>query len=441
MRMMGSIKPSSRAETSRLMYDLAEELFPYCRSITGDGLRKTLLRIQKELPELIVHAVPSGTACFDWVVPDEWNISSATLTAPDGTVVADFQSSNLHVVNYSVPVDMMLSLTDLQSHLYSIPEQSDAIPYVTTYFDRQWGFCLTERVRKSLKDGIYHAKIESTLSPGELNYGELFIPGRSPEEILISVNVCHPSMANNELSGPVLATYLAKALVQRDKRRFSYRFVFVPETIGAIAFISANINTLREKVIAGFVLTCIGDDRCYSYLASRKGDTYTDRVAKHVLQHIDPNFITYSYLDRGSDERQYCAPGVDLPVVVLTRSKFRTYPEYHTSLDDMGFISPKALGDSLAMVEACIDAIEDDEIFRATMLCEVQLGRRGLYKEIRDRTYEGDPRLRMDILAYCDGENSLLDIADLLDRPISDIVRCANELREHGLLETAQAPD
>ena len=416
------------------MHDFAASLFPICRSITGNGVRKTLAEIRNHLPMLTIHEVPSGTRAFDWVVPDEWNITAARLTAPDGRVVADFDNHNLHVVGYSEPVDCILPLERLQHHLYSLPEMPDAIPYVTSYYERNWGFCLPFRVRETLSPGAYHVKIESKLGPGSLTYGEIVIPGETAHEVFLSTYICHPSMANNELSGPVVTTWLAKWLLEHA-RRLTYRIVFIPETIGSIVYLSRNLEALRRSVVAGFNISCVGDDRCYSFLPSRNGNTLSDRVARHVLERVAPDYKRYSYLDRGSDERQYCAPGVDLPICSVMRSKYGCYPEYHTSADDLNLVTPTGLKGAYKVLRSCLEILEANRLWSGSVLCEPQLGKRGLYPTTSTRESGAATQTMMDLLAYADGNHDLLDISEIIH---SDTLECANiarTLAEHGLLK------
>lgn len=425
--------PSSH-DQGQFMHTLAERLFPITRSITGDGVRQTLQILQEFLPGLVMHEVPSGTQSFDWTVPQEWAIRDAYVEDPSGNRIIDFKDSNLHVVSYSTPINAVMPLAELQSHLHSLPEQPDAIPYVTSYYNPAWGICLTDRQRQKLVDGDYRVVIDSELFDGHLTYGELVLPGDSREEVFVSTYVCHPSLANNELSGPVVATALARWVASLSKRRFTYRFVFIPETIGALTYVSQHLEHLKEHVVAGFNLTCIGDDGDYSYLASRLGDTRLDAIGRHVVS-LSEQPVYYSYLDRGSDERTYCAPGIDLPLISLMRTRYGNYPEYHTSLDDLTVVTPTGLQGGLNLVRDCIEVLEHDGVFRATVLGEPQLGRRGLYHRMHSKTVADVILLRTHVLAYCDGQHSLFDIAALLRRPFSDVHSVAQELLEHGLLE------
>lgn len=417
------------------IHRFASQLFPMNRSLTGVGVRETLQCIKEKLPDLEIHSVPSGSKAFDWEVPQEWFISDAFIVTPDGTRICDFQVNNLHILGYSCAVDEVLPLHELQKHLHSLPDQPDAIPYVTSYYQKNWGFCISENERKQLVDGNYRVKIDSKHFNGHLNYGELEIKGRSSSEIFISCYICHPSMANNELSGPCLTTFLARWVSSLTEREHTYRFVFLPETIGSICYLSKNIEYLKCSVIAGFNLTCIGDERQYSLLPSRLGNTLSDKVARHVLKHIAPSFVEYEWRHRGSDERQYCAPGVDLPIATLMRSKFGEFPEYHTSLDNLSdVVTPTGLEGSFQLVKLVIKTLESIEKRNSMHLCEPQMGRRGLYSSISKRGSHLNGRLLMDVLTFCDGQHDCIDIADKLLVPAWEVGDALQELLSHKLI-------
>jgi aminopeptidase-like protein len=416
------------------MYRWASDLFPICRSITGDGVRETLSYLKRIVPGMTVHEVPSGTRAFDWTVPDEWNIRAAWIADESGRRVVDFAVNNLHVVGYSIPVDTWLTLEELQPHLYSIPDQPDAIPYVTSYYVRRWGFCISQNERDRLKPGRYHVVIDSTLAPGSLTYGEVLIPGNEEAEVLLSTYVCHPSMANNELSGPVVTTALARWISSAPRRRYSYRVLFIPETIGSIVYLSRHLEEMKRRTIAGFVVTCVGDDRAYSLLRSRAENTVADKAAELVLRHHAPDYVEYSYLQRGSDERQYCSPGVDLPVVSIMRASYNAYPEYHTSLDDLTVISPSGLQGAFDAIRKTIELLEENYTYKVTVLCEPHLGGRGLYPTLGTRGSVPSVRSLTNFLAYADGTRDLVNLAQLIGISAEEAIEIAARLVSAGLI-------
>lgn len=417
------------------MYNLAARLFPICRSITGDGFRKSLDIIRETVPEIKVYEVPTGTQAFDWTVPKEWNCKGGGIYRLNGEKVIDFKDTNLHVLGYSQPVDKVVSREELLQHVYTLPEQPDWIPYVTSYYVERWGFCMSENQKQSLEDGQYRVLVDATLEDGSLTYGELIIPGETEEEIMLSTYLCHPSMANDELSGPVVQAELAKYIQSLPRRRYTYRLVFIPETIGSLVYCSRNLDVLQRNVKAGFVLCCIGDTRTYSYIASKYEDTLADRVMQNVLKFHYPDYIKYSYLKRGSDERQYCSVGIDLPVCGFCRSKHQEYPEYHTSADDMNFISPEGLEGSYDVMVKVINALENNHYYHILCKGEPQLGKRGLYPTISQKgTFHSILSLR-DFIAYADGRNDLIDISNIINVPIDLLLPMKDKLMENGLLE------
>ncbi|MBO5566254.1 MAG: DUF4910 domain-containing protein [Succinivibrio sp.] len=419
------------------LYGFCKDIFPICRSITGQGVRTTLEKIQAVCPELKIHAVKSGTHVFDWTVPKEWCIREAYIEHESGKRFAEFKNCNLHVLGYSAPIDRHLQLAELKQYIYTMPENPDAIPYVTSYYKERYGFCMSENDKNSLPDGSYHIFIDSELKDGELNYGELLIKGRSQKEILLSTYICHPSMANDNASGIALAAYLGKWLGSKGNLRYSYRIIFIPETIGAITYLSRNLSLLKQNVAAGFVLSCVGDNRDFSLVRSRYGNTLADKAACTVLR-FKNNFRDYIFLHRGSDERQFNAPGVDLPVCTVCRSKFGCFPEYHTSKDDLSFISQDGLKGAFDAMTECLEALENNHFYRVTCLCEPQLGKRGLYTTLSSRTSYTNERLISNIIAYSDGRNDLFDLCRILNCPPNVLLPYIKILTEQGLLSFSE---
>ncbi len=422
------------------MYKWAKDLFPICRSILGPGVRETLYYLKKLLPNLKIHEVPSGTKAFDWTVPQEWIVKKAFIEDNNGNKIIDFKKNNLHLIGYSEPIDRWIELSELDNHLYSLPDQPTAIPYITSYYKRTWGFCLSHNQRKKLNNDSYHVVIDSELKDGVLNYGELIIEGESKEEVILSTYICHPSMANNELSGPVVTTHISQWLMSLNNLRYTYRILFIPETIGSIVYLSKNLDHLKKYTKAGLVLTCLGDDRNYSLLTSKSGDTYIDKISKYVFNKYLDNYTQYSYLERGSDERQFCWPGVDLPFCSIMRSKYGEYDEYHTSLDDLSFISPNGLAGGANVVKKIIEILEINKVYQSNTICEPMLSKYNLYPTISSKNkkqYESSG-LILDILAYSDGKNDLLTIAELLKEDIFKVQNLVQILLENDLIKISK---
>lgn len=421
------------------MYELAERLFPICRSITGDGVRQTLEILKEEYEDLQVYEVPSGTQVFDWTVPREWNIRQAYIEDSQGKRIIDFKENNLYVMGYSLPMDRRMSLEELKQMIFTQPEQPDVIPYVTSYYQERSGFCMSENQKNALQEDTYHCVIDSDLKEGSLTYGEIILKGDTEEEVLLSTYICHPSMANNEVSGPVVTIELVKWLATLKRRRYTYRILFIPETIGSITYLSQNLEIMKKNTIAGFVLSCLGDDRTYSIVETKYGDTLTDRLLKNILQYHFPDYICYDFLHRGSDERQYNAPGVDLPVCGVCRSKYEEYPEYHTSADDLSLISEEGLQGSAALMKKCIMALEYNYFYKLSCCCEPQLGKRGLYPTLSQKGKYSDAALVMrDLVAYADGRIDLIEISNRIHTPIDRLIPLIDKLLENGLFEIVE---
>ncbi len=418
------------------IYNLAKELWPINRSLTGEGVRETLRHIQKYLPDLTIHKVASGKKVFDWVIPNEWSVKEAWIKTPSGKKICEFKKNNLHLLGYSSRINKTITLNELSKNLYSLPNQKNAIPYVTSYYKKRWGFCISEKQRKLLKKGKYEIFIDSKISKGFLNYGELLIKGSSSKEIFLSTYICHPSMANNEISGIAVTTFLAQWIKNIKKTKYSYRIIFIPETIGSIAYLSKNFKNMKKNIIAGFNVTCVGDERAYSFLPSRNGNTISDYVGKHVLKWIDKKFIKYTWLDRGSDERQYCSPHIDLPIASLMKSKYGEYPEYHTSLDNLKkVVTPKGLNDGFNLIKIAIEVIERNCYPIIKVFGEPQLSKRGLYPTLSKANSTKKIKLMMNLMTWSDGKHSLLDIAELCNVPIWKLYPILEKLIDEKLIK------
>jgi aminopeptidase-like protein len=423
-------------EVGRQLHRFAAELYPICRSITGDGIRRTLTLIKNRIP-LEMFEVPTGTPVFDWTVPKEWNIRDAYIAGSDGKRLVDFQKCNLHVMSYSVPVHATMPLGQLRPHLFAIAEHPDWIPYRTSYYKEDWGFCLSYNQLLALKNQDYQVCIDSTLKDGHLTYGECYFAGRSSDEILISCHACHPSLANDNLSGLTVATHLAQFLSGLDLR-YSYRFLFIPGTIGAITWLARNRET-AGRVRHGLVLTCVGGGHGFHYKKTRRGNAEIDRTVAHVLSHFGESAEILEFSPYGYDERQYCSPGFNLAVGCLMRSVWGGFPEYHTSADNLDFIRPLQLASSLRVCVTILDVLENNRRYcNLNPYCEPQLGRRNLYRSTGGDTIEAETNARLWVLNLSDGDHSLLDIAERSGIPFSTIGEAADLLYRNGLLSLVQ---
>jgi aminopeptidase-like protein len=418
------------------LHRMVAELYPICRSITGDGVRRTLEVVGREL-DLEVHEVPSGTQVLDWTVPREWNVRDAWVAGPAGRRMIELQDSNLHLMSYSVPVQAVMPLAELRQHLHTLPEHPDWIPYRTSYYAEQWGFCASQRLVDSLPDGDYQVCVDTTLADGHLTYAEHLVPGRTEDEVLVSCHVCHPSLANDNLSGIAVATRLGRML-GRSRPRYSYRFLFIPGTIGSITWLARNEDRVG-RIRHGLVLACVGDPGGFTYKRSRRGDAEVDRAVAHVLErsgraHRVVNFSPYGY-----DERQFCSPGFDLPVGCLSRTQYAAYPEYHTSADDLDLVRPEHLQESLEVAWEVLQVLEGNRRYlNLNPKGEPQLGKRGLYGSIGGRSDAEERQMAMLwVLNLSDGDHTLLDVADRARLPFSVVADAARELERVGLLAAA----
>ncbi|MER7848402.1 DUF4910 domain-containing protein [Kitasatospora sp. NPDC096077] len=416
------------------MHALVERLYPICRSITGDGVRATLDIVGEHLP-LQVHEVPTGTEVLDWTVPQEWNIRDAYVADASGRRVVDFAASSLHVLGYSVPVAATMPLSELRPHLHTLPDQPSLVPYRTSYYQPQWGFCLAQETLDALPEGDYEVRIDSTLADGHLTYAEHVVPGRVADEVIVSTHVCHPALANDNMAGVAVAVFLAKELAKRDNW-YTYRFVFAPGTIGAITWLARNAERI-EQVKHGLVLACAGDRGRLTYKQSRRGDAEIDRVLRHVLAVSERPHEIREFTPYGYDERQYCSPGFDLGVGSLSRTPYAGYPEYHTSGDDPDFVTPEAMADTLAVCREAFAVLDRNRRYRnLSPYGEPQLGRRGLYDSLGGRSDAKQAQLAMLwVLSLSDGEHSLLDVAERAALPFDTVAVAADALRGAGLIK------
>ena len=421
------------------MMQIISALYPICRSITGNGTRETLRFIERYIP-LQIHEVPSGTNVFDWTVPKEWNIREAYIKNDQGEKIVDFARSNLHVMSYSVPFRGKISLEELKKHLFSLPDKPEWIPYRTSHYKENWGFCISHQQLMSLVDGEYEVCIDSSLKPGHLTYGEYFIPGQTSDEVLLSCHICHPSLCNDNLSGIALAVLLAKHMAQKD-RKYSYRFLFIPGTIGSITWLALNEST-AYRIKHGLVMTGLGDKGNFTYKRSRRGDADIDRVFSHIVANSNDHSRIIDFHPYGYDERQFCSPGFNLPVGCVMRTPFGQYPEYHTSADNLDFISAESLSDSFEKCVTALDILETNNVYvNQNPKCEPQLGKRNLYQSVGGQTHTQMTDMAiLWVLNQSDGSHSLLDISERSGYPFPTIRHAANLLLEHQLLKEASDP-
>tara|TARA_Y100000816_G_scaffold292616_1_gene289129 strand:- start:2201 stop:3511 length:1311 start_codon:yes stop_codon:yes gene_type:complete len=432
-------KNIDRKIISRHKSYVEKNMFKICRSITGKGIKKSLFLIKKRFSNLKIKSIKSGTKVFDWKIPPEWNIEEAYIIDKDHNKIIDFRNSNLHIMNYSKPLKTILKRDDLLKKIYSLPNQPDAIPYVTSYYRKNWGFCCTDKTKKKIlnqykKDDLFRVEIISSFNnKGSLNYGELYLPGKSEQEILISTYLCHPSMANNELSGPIVSMSLIEYF-SKKKLEKSLRFLFIPETIGSIAWISKNLNYIREKIIGGYNLSCIGDNKNHSFVESKINNSIFDKVLTKNYQKKKIKFKRYSFLKRGSDERQFNSPGVDLPMVTVCRSKFGEYKEYHTSLDNFSLVNVEGLLGGFKIVKSSIEEIFKLKIPKSKVICEPHLSKYNLYDSINFKNNKNYSMNLLNFLQYADGTKSIKEISKVINLDYKLCEKLSSVLKKNNLI-------
>ena len=424
------------------IYNFVKQIYPYFRCLTGEGVRQTLNDIKENLMahdkniKFEIKSVPSGTSVFDWNVPKEWKIREAYIEDENGNHIVDIKNNNLHVLGYSTPVDMVVDLEKLKKYIYTQADQPNVIPYVTSYYKERFGFCMSQVEKDNLKPGKYHMYIDSELFDGVLNYGECVINGESDKEIFFSTYVCHPSLANNECSGPAVETEIIKFVSDMKKRKYTYRFIFIPETIGSITYMSTenHLQHMKEKLLAGFNLSCVGDDRAYSIVESRYANTLADKALKSVLKAKTENYVTYPFIKSGSDERQYNAPFIELPIVGFCRTKYGMYPEYHTSADDLSLVTPSGLQGSYEVLTTLINALEVNEYYKVKCLGEPQLGKRGLYPTVSQKGSYDAITSMVNFIKYCDGKNDIFDISERIGVGVTAFFDIVEKLKGNELI-------
>tara|TARA_A100001011_G_scaffold301992_1_gene315584 strand:+ start:29 stop:1315 length:1287 start_codon:yes stop_codon:yes gene_type:complete len=418
-------------------YKWARDIYPLNRSLTGKGVLKTLEYFKNIYPQLKINNIKSGSKVFDWKIPKEWNVVDAYIEDSKGNKIIDFKNNNLHLVSYSRPVNKIVNFKTLNKHLYSLKSQPNAIPYITSYYKKYWGFCISHKKRKKLKKGKYKVFINSNFKKGNLKFGEIYIKGKSKKEILISTNICHPSMGNNEISGLVVSLALAKWLKKKKNKKYSYRILFIPETIGVIGYLKKKLKYLQKNLIAGFTVVCVGDNKHFSFLQSKRGNTLADCAARYILKRQKKTVKYYSFLERGSDERQYNSPGVDLPVCSIMRSKYGEYPEYHTSLDNLKFISISGLDSSIKIYKKVIDLIEKTKKIKikSKIIGEPMLSKHKLYPSISTKNTKNIVRTRMNVLTFADGKFDLIQIAESIKENISKVLSEISILKKKQIIK------
>ncbi len=421
-------------------YSLAKnKLFPICRSITGDGVRKTLKEIKKKIPGLKIIEVSSGTKVFDWKIPPEWNIKDAYVKDISGKKIINFKLNNLHLVGYSIPVNRIISKKKLLEHLHSLPKQPNAIPYITSYYKKYWGFSVSHNQKLFIKKNYKNSEkfkvvIKSSFKKkGKLTYGEIILPGKSKQELLMSTYICHPSMANNELSGPIVSMSLIKYFQKKNLNK-TLRFIFIPETIGSITYLKKNLQYLKENVVGGYNLSCLGDNRAYSFMSSKYDNSLSDIAAVEAFKRLKIRYKKYSFLDRGSDERQYNSPGIDLPIASIFRSKYGNYPEYHTSLDNFDLVNIKGLSGGFQVVKTAMNILLNYNIPKIKILCEPQMGKRNLYPHLSLKKTNKEVRNFMNFIQYADGTNDLKKISKIINLKHKDTLRIYKILKKKNLI-------
>lgn len=396
------------------LYSIIKKLWPINRSLTGKGNFQTLKILKLVNSSLKIKYFKSGDEVYDWVIPKVWDVSEAWISNSKGEKIIDYKNNNLHLISYSQPINKKLTLNKLSKNLFFLKDNKSAIPYLTSYYKKKWGFCLSYNQYKNLKNEKFKVFINSKFKEGKMHYGEIFLKGSSKKEIFFSTYICHPSMANNELSGPALLIYLSKFVQNLKNKKFSYRFIFIPETIGSIAYINKHFKSMKKNILCGFNVSCVGDHRSYSFIPSISGNSFADFIAKETLKKNKINFKHYSWLDRGSDERQYCSPNVDLPFVSLIRSKFGTYKEYHTSQDTLeNVVTKKGLKGSFELYKKLVKKIEKQIFFKSLYKCEPMMQKRNLYHNINNINVSKLTQDMMNVLSYCNGKRSNEQITSL----------------------------